>query len=632
MTAAIQSFFQNRVNRVGLLLAVLCAYLLFPIYFETIIDPIVYNKNPGQSLDVSWALAMNYIHIEGLNWGNDFVFTYGPLGSFCTRIGWGHSKFLFLALDVFIAANYLLLFFLSFKKSSDKLATVLVILIVTAALPFWVGPAQAIVLLLFLVFWIRMGLDDAKPLYYFFQISLVVLLFFLKFNVGLIVFVLFFLALIYQGYSRKLKPIPTIGIAMLPVIIIFILSPLLNVSLLPYLVAGIDLVTGYNAIMYLGSEIPKARYYVLAMGIVLTALLAVRLYREADKFKSIVVFLLFAVPFFVLYKQGFVRADKGHMVDFFYFSPLLVLCIADFHFRRMYHITLPLLVGVLWMPFQFIVVDLKYPLGLGYKFDKGKYVNQFAHFSAHSGFQKGTATTKLPAEILQKIGSHTIDVYPWDIRLLLDNGLHYLPRPVCQSYSAYTPYLENRNFDHFNSQKAPQFVLYEYLSTDNRYALFEEPKVNLALSRNYEVTNQFDFDGRRFLLLEKKKDFKPLRFTHPKTLTMAIDAPLFPEKNKYYEVGVAHSLSGKLVSIVAHEPEIALGIQLAGKPIKNFRTSKPVLQTGIFSNQFLTDTSDAANFFSGQPDGKAIVRYLFEPKNRTLFSDTIEVVSYEIEQ
>jgi hypothetical protein len=80
--------------------------------------------------------------------------------------------------------------------------------------------------------------------------------------------------------------------------------------------------------------------------------------------------------------------------------------------------------------------------------------------------------------------------------------MEWNPRPVFQSYSAYTSYLDNLNSRHFLDSNAPDFVLYAVKSIDGRYPLFDEPLTLRALICNYEV---MWFDGD-FMVLRRVAD------------------------------------------------------------------------------------------------------------------------------
>ncbi|MFM5960370.1 MAG: hypothetical protein ACKOQ2_24990, partial [Dolichospermum sp.] len=57
------------------------------------------------------------------------------------------------------------------------------------------------------------------------------------------------------------------------------------------------------------------------------------------------------------------------------------------------------------------------------------------------------ANIQLPDTIKNLVNCKTIDIIPWEISLVPANQLNWKPRPIFQSYSAYTKTLDNFNFE-----------------------------------------------------------------------------------------------------------------------------------------------------------------------------------------
>ncbi len=92
-----------------------------------------------------------------------------------------------------------------------------------------------------------------------------------------------------------------------------------------------------------------------------------------------------------------------------------------------------------------------------------------------------------------------LGMWQWHSR----NGITWDPRPVFQSYQAYTSYLDGLNSRHFLDSNAPDFVLYEPASIDGRYPLFDEPLTIRALMCHYQVSG---FDGT-FMVLRRGENY-----------------------------------------------------------------------------------------------------------------------------
>lgn len=626
----------NWVNLLGFFLAALCAFVHVPQYFEAYFPPLTPSPDVWWGLDTSWMLALNYTNINQAVWGVDFAYTYGPLSYLSTRIAWGTDGTALFLFDIFFFMNLFLMCFLSFKKSSNKLITAALIIAYILLLPGHVGPGTPLILMCFLVFWIRQSIDKPKYVYYLFQIILLYLLFFIKFNTGLIAFPLFYVGLIYNLICKKEKLYLLLIYAVAPVAIILLSCGYLNVDFVPYVKTAMEIVSGYNDIMYLGHDI-SIRKIALFIGFATVLILIHKLIVErktkTDLWKNLAILALYGIPVFVLYKQSFVRGVEPY---FFIFSILLILAVQDLHFTNYKRYSALIVLAVIFFSCKMVYftpeIQGRTTFETTSKLDK-YYLIGMKNFTATSGLHIIPNSNQLPASVKEKIGSNSVDIYPWNAQLLLENELKFKARPVFQSYAAYTPYLEELNFNHYNEpSKAPEFVLYEYLAIDQRYPLFDEPKVNLCLLKNYTPVEMFDFQTRKFLLLQKRKDFRPIKLEKTKEYAMMMDSPLVPQEGIYYEVGVYHSLKGRIASIIDHGPPINLEVISKG-PIP-FRTGKKLLETGLFSDKNITKTEDFYALYNSDSIKKleTIKGYQFRPQNNSMYKDKIRITEYKIIQ
>ena len=108
----------------------------------------------------------------------------------------------------------------------------------------------------------------------------------------------------------------------------------------------------------------------------------------------------------------------------------------------------------------------------------------------------------LTPQMLATVGKETIDVYPWEISLLLLNGLNWSPRFMMQSYQAYSPPLDERGAEHFRGEGAPKFVLYEHTQIDSEHPFIVDPATLCEIYRWYD----FDDQAGRWLLLSRRRE------------------------------------------------------------------------------------------------------------------------------
>ncbi|OYU85520.1 MAG: hypothetical protein CFE24_01045 [Flavobacterium sp. BFFFF2] len=608
------------------------AYILFPVGFDILIQPSTSASPWWEALDTSWIITLNYISNHDFIWGKDFVFTYGPLGFLSTRFGWGASKYSFLLFDLFICLHWFLIFYTALKSSKSKLMTTLLIGIVALFLPIWIGSKISIYLLLFLTFWIRQSLESNKMLNYIMQISIIVVCFFIKFNTSLIGLFVFFLLIFYKFYTKEIK-IKQLGILLAtPLLFIYALSVYFKVSILAYMASGMELISGYNDIMYEEMELRNTYLYVVVISMVLCSLLIYNFFKtkEYPLPKRIIIVIITFIPFYIAYKQGFVRSNPDYNADFFASLLIFFVISTDLHFgKTQKYFNIPVVIATL-LAVQFLYFRREKPFEYEFKMSKANYYNSFTNFNPNSDVVFKTNCPKFPPTIIEKVKNATIDSYPWNVRFLYENNLNYLPRPSIQAYSSYTPYLENLNFEFYNSKNAPEYVVYEYNTLDNRYPLFDESKVNVVLKENYQIDEVFDYEGKKLILLKKKADFRKIKFVKTNEYAVLMNAPFEPKDNVYYELDLYENMLGKAYSVLKHSPAINLNIMVEGDGKHEYKTSKKLLKTGIFGNNFFGETKDFYETGSFGQSNRKVVFYQFSPKDPSMFQDKIRVNEYKI--
>src|SRR5690606_38296356 len=125
---------------------------------------------------------LSYVNIKNWTWGTDIIYTYGPLGFLATRNRWGVSWWIFLALDLFIIANFFLVFKDYILASADKIVAVLVLFAITLLLYKNHGSGLAWVLTFFIYYWIYKTYKDPKLSSFFLLSFIIVVAFYVKIN------------------------------------------------------------------------------------------------------------------------------------------------------------------------------------------------------------------------------------------------------------------------------------------------------------------------------------------------------------------------------------------------------------------------------------------------------------------
>jgi hypothetical protein len=108
----------------------------------------------------------------------------------------------------------------------------------------------------------------------------------------------------------------------------------------------------------------------------------------------------------------------------------------------------------------------------------------------------------LPASIRERIGDDTVDIYPWEASYVWSNDLKWSPRPVFQSYCAYTPRLDQMGADHYRGRKAPKFIVYTHEAIDYQHPCAVDSRTWIEMLRWYDCV---DREGD-LLLLQRRAE------------------------------------------------------------------------------------------------------------------------------
>jgi hypothetical protein len=91
---------------------------------------------------------------------------------------------------------------------------------------------------------------------------------------------------------------------------------------------------------------------------------------------------------------------------------------------------------------------------------------------------------RLP-RIAAMVGDAPVGVLNYDQDVVILNGFNYRPHPVFQNYSAYTPELQRVNSIFFDSERAPEYVLWRYGTIDRRFPTLDDGQIILRILDAY---------------------------------------------------------------------------------------------------------------------------------------------------
>ncbi|MEQ9423293.1 MAG: hypothetical protein RJQ09_02660 [Cyclobacteriaceae bacterium] len=448
---------------------------------------------------------------NGLVFGEDFVFTYGPLGVLTTRLPIGLNIGILVLFDLFVILNICFLvqkIFVHLKLIEKWLLGALIIL--TSDFYKWdIVPLMHFLMLCHLILYVKY-----HKLWHLVVSSVFgVALFFCKANFGVVSLGCLVGLLIILVFNKKADRIELLGIASLIAILTFVSAFFLKVDIISYLKGNLELAFGFQEALLLPMDSAIKAVFIVFISLLILSLpviLIIQFRNQSKPFYKLVnpingaFLLIFTISIYVIYKQSIVRFDGAHyptIIRFFVPFALLVL----YSFFKIDKIAKQYLASIS------ILVSLAFADMTGFRplrdtFDQLVSTKEYYKTLFSEPIEEDVSTYPVSESIKESIGDNSIDIVPTEISLAFVNGWNYRGRPVIQSYSGYTEYLDNLNADFFLEPDAPNLILYSDSTIEKRYPFFDEPQTKLNLLLHYKP---IDADSNYVLL---KKQDKPLKF------------------------------------------------------------------------------------------------------------------------
>jgi hypothetical protein len=172
-----------------------------------------------------------------------------------------------------------------------------------------------------------------------------------------------------------------------------------------------------------------------------------------------------------------------------------------------------------------------------------------------------------------------IDAYTWNLAPVFAYGLRYRPRPVIQSYSAYTPELEQLNADFLRGENAPKNILINGYGSNREFPPRDAgltidgrfPSLDDGLSWP-ELLTRYDIQAVEVAYVLLKRSPQPRQFRMvPLADTSVnfgdrIDVPSATNGPIWAKIELDRTLWGRVASILYKPPMLLLDVSTPGEP------------------------------------------------------------------
>lgn len=459
---------------------------------------------PAAGLDPSWTLGLNQALAQGLAFGKDVIFSYGPWSSVYTEAYHPATDLMMTGGSLYLALSWWTC--LVFLMRAVQWRWVLALCICLSGMmyardsllfsyPLLVG------LLTFRILDSGRERSNQAPWFFALLFAPFGLLPLIKASLLILCLVVMALCFVYITACKR------IALAMI-CLLLPLLSMLLFWSLagqspghLPgFLTSTLCMTNGFTEAMAIEGNSAEICLYLTASFLIFLGIVCQKQIRPISR---LFIFSLFLVFLFFSFKAGFIRHNVHAFISAT--SILLASLLLPFAFRS--KMTLPLVffsvITWSWIIHHYTNLSIIKNIqanslatwhGLKSRLLDSNWVKQ--NFDLSMSFLKKQASLPL----LQG----TTDIYSCKQTDLISSGNTWSPRPVMQSYSAFTPMLAQKNTQHLQGSHSPDNIIFRMEPIDERLPSLEDGASWPLLLANYQpVPGEQDW-----LLLRKRS--KPL--------------------------------------------------------------------------------------------------------------------------
>jgi hypothetical protein len=424
-------------------------------------------NSAGIGLDASWNAGLTMAVHEGLQFGRQIVFSYGPLGflqsPFVYYSGLGLVAFLFTA------ALYLC-FCIALVRALARVlplaVAALLAFLVVGALPLIEQPPLLAVLAAMAMLE-RERSPRTIDAFLLAGATYAAVEALVKLSTGPIVAAVFLVALVGLRAGR-IRIAAFLVLLLAEIVVLWLLCGQSLGAIPDFLANTKEIVSGYSSAMVSESDVAQWKVILASVAAALTTIaLVVACWFGSfrDRRARIAGAVLSGLVAFTIFKEGVVRTDAGHLSLFF--SSAAVMWIAIPWSRRLWPVLVAgaAAIALAGAPVrtEAVTAHLHVFENVEDAWEQARNVfdpsrRQALIEAGRSGLQ---ATYDLDPRAQAALKGHTVSIEPWEAGVAWAYGYDWDPLPVFQNYSAYTARLDRLNAAAVESPRGPERILRE---------------------------------------------------------------------------------------------------------------------------------------------------------------------------
>nr|VFJ67904.1 MAG: hypothetical protein BECKFW1821C_GA0114237_101317 [Candidatus Kentron sp. FW] len=553
-------------------------------------------KMPGEGLDPSWAFGMNQAVAQGLAFGRDVIFTLGPYGSIYTKTFHPGTDNLMVWGSLYLGVSFALAAFLNFKDSKRYFQALL--LLTLTSVMYLTDPIIFYYPLLVGTYIFKATTSTSEAFATIRWHALLIALFtpfglllLIKGSALIICCTVIVLSIVLLGLRRDWKGVALVCLSSLISLVFFWIVAAQPLSALPsYFISMLPIISGYTEAMSVIGNAWEIFFYTVGVTILLWSV-----FRQTNSkiIEKIILLLMFFVVLFIAFKGGFIRHD-GHAIIAGTMILLSALLAGATFLKGLAHFVLFAAVFV-WLHIDF-----------GYiKTNPQKFLHNIAatYTNAWNGLQNRIFDgEKLARDFEERIaGIHkksdfpildgTTDIYSYDQSYLISSENQWNPRPIIQSYSAYTPALLERNKAHLLGHDRPDNLIFKVQTIDHRIPSLDDGASWPAIFSNYRPASM----KNGYLVLRKQTSGPALSeciVSRGKHVFGELVSVPDVDGIIFAKINIHQSVLGWFASILFKPSQLQITITMKNGATRRYRIVSGMAKTGFLLSPLIENTEE----------------------------------------
>lgn len=471
--------------------------------------------SPGAGLDAGWNAGLTMAVEQGLEFGREIVFSYGPLGFLQSPfVYYGDLGVLALLFTAAVHLGFCIALVRALARVLPLLVCVAIAFLMLAVLPLIEQPPLLAVLAAMAMLE-RERSPRAIDAFVVVGASFAAVEALVKLSTGPIIAAVFLFALVGAG-ARRSRIVAFLVLFGVEFLVLWLVTGQ-SLAALPDFVANTkEIVSGYSSSMIAEPDVPQwqvtvASIAAVAVSLGVVAASALGSYRDSRARWAGVA--LIALVTFMIFKEGVVRTDAGHLSLFF--SSATVLWIAIPWSRRLWPAMVVggLAIAAIGVPARPENTPANLDVVASVRSAGEQAANLFNPSRREELIAAGRSglkgTYRLDRPTREALRGRTVSIEPWEATVAWAYELEWEPLPVFQNYSAYTSGLDRLNAEAIESPEGPERLLRENpllvypefptRDIDSRFRAWDPPEQERAVLCNFaplHTTRRWQVLGR----------------------------------------------------------------------------------------------------------------------------------------